>query len=73
MKHFANLGNLNMKHCAFCKYWYDPTNSVITPAKGRKGVWEYDGEEKRCCLKWNNSQRKAFNICKFFECKLGEQ
>lgn len=44
----------NIKNCAFCKNWYDPTNSAITPKAPSIGLWEIkDVNEKRMCLKKN--------------------
>ena len=30
------------KRCAFCKYWYDPSNSAIKPVNPKNHSWEYD-------------------------------
>ena len=70
MKTFAIIGKLNMRHCAFCKYWNDPANTAITPKKGHTGVWEYDTDERRPCLKWANSERRAYFTCRYFDCKM---
>ena len=44
----------NIKKCAFCKNWYDPTNSAIAPKAPSIGLWEIkDVNEKRMCLKKN--------------------
>ena len=40
----------NQKICAFCKYWYDPTNSAISPKNPYMGIWEYDREATSKCL-----------------------
>lgn len=55
--------------CAFCKYWYDPTNGVIRPRHLRTGVWEYDDAEKRDCLKCK-FKRSAWQRCDEFESKI---
>lgn len=48
---------LNIKHtkkCAFCKYWYDPTNSAIVPKSPAIGMWEIKDINQKCmCLKKN--------------------
>lgn len=48
---------VNIKHikkCAFCKYWYDPANSAITPKAPNIGLWEIkDINQKNLCLKKN--------------------
>lgn len=36
----ANIKTI--KKCAFCKYWYDPTNSAISPRSPKINLWEYD-------------------------------
>lgn len=46
--YLANEKNSSIRRCAFCKYWYDPTNSAIRP-KGGKDMWEYDGNVKNKC------------------------
>ncbi len=44
----------NNKKCAFCKYWYDPTNSAIAPKSPALGVWEIKDIKQKCmCLKKN--------------------
>ena len=35
--------------CAFCKLWYDPTNSAIKPKQGV--FWEYDTTQKERWMK----------------------
>jgi hypothetical protein len=48
---------VNIKHinkCAFCKYWYDPTNSAIVPKSPAIGLWQIkDVNQKSKCLKKN--------------------
>lgn len=48
---------VNIKHikkCAFCKHWYDPTNSAISPKAPVIGVWEIRDINQKCmCLKKN--------------------
>lgn len=47
--------NINsVKKCAFCKHWYDPTNSAIAPRAPRIGMWEIKDPNQKCtCLKKN--------------------
>ncbi|MBR3588216.1 MAG: hypothetical protein IKL16_01495 [Clostridia bacterium] len=61
----------NTKKCAFCKNWYDPTNSAITPKAPSIGLWEIkDVNEKRTCLK-KNIEMSATAFCSVdFELKL---
>lgn len=43
-----------VKKCAFCKNWYDPTNSAITPKSPAIGMWEIKDINQKCmCLKKN--------------------
>lgn len=35
------------KMCAFCRKWYDPTNSCIQPQSPNR--WLYDRSAKRMC------------------------
>ncbi len=64
-----NIRNSGMKKCAFCKFWYDPTNSAIRPKNPVTGIWEYDGNIQKKCL-INNGMRKATMWCSKYECKL---
>ena len=42
------------KKCAFCKHWYDPTNSAIAPKAPNIGLWEIKDTNQKCmCLKKN--------------------
>lgn len=59
----------NIKKCAFCKYWYDPANSAISPRSPQINLWEYDDKAKRKCMQRNyDVQASAF--CGKYECKL---
>ncbi len=48
---------VNVKHikkCAFCRNWYDPTNSAISPKSPSIGLWEIkDINQKNTCTKKN--------------------
>ena len=35
-----------VKRCAFCKHWYDPTSSAIVPKQPRINLWEIKEFEK---------------------------
>lgn len=69
-KQLARIGTSNMKRCAFCIHWYDPTNSVISPKSGFKDMWEYETGIKKPCLEYNNQERPSSNVCSKFKCKL---
>lgn len=61
--------NINtVKVCAFCKYWYDPTNNAINPKIGQ--LWEFDTEMDAKCMKNNLLKRRSFQTCSMFEKKI---
>lgn len=62
--------NGNIKVCAFCKYWYDPTNTAIFPKDTRIGAWEYDYEAKKLCIKTNRNCLGGAIACRDYECKI---
>ena len=41
------------KKCAFCKNWYDPSNSAIKPRNPRFNQWEFDDQRRKMCMKKN--------------------
>lgn len=44
----------HIKKCAFCKNWYDPANSAITPRAPKIGLWIIKDTNQKCiCLKKN--------------------
>ena len=58
-----------VKKCAFCKHWYDPTNSAISPRSPQINLWEYNDKVKMKCLQ-KNFNMKAGEVCTKYECKL---
>ncbi len=67
MKAIARENNITSKKCAFCKNWYDPTNSAI---KLRGTItWEYDSEMK-CMCRVEKRLKKGFQSCSKFESKI---
>ncbi len=58
------------KICAFCKYWYDPTNSVISPKEPRLGIWNYDANATNVCTKRGGQHRACIPGCPDYECKI---
>ena len=60
-----------IKKCAYCKHWYDPTNSAIAPKAPAIGLWEIKDVNQKCmCLKRNiNMAANAF-CSNNFESKL---
>ena len=67
------MNNFNAKSqqkaCAFCKYWYDPTNSAIAPKVPNAGLWLYDASAEHMCLK-RNTKKRGFASCSDFVSKL---
>jgi len=46
------------KRCAFCKYWYDPTNQYIRPQNPKNGIWKFEttaNKSRNGC--WNAVQQ----------------
>ena len=62
--------NVNIKYarkCAFCKFWYDPTNSNIQPVSPKIGIWQINDTNMRCmCLK-KNLQVPAHTSCQMYQ------
>lgn len=65
----AEVKKSAIKHCAFCKYWYDPANMHIRPKHPNVGLWEYDNSVEEVCTK-KGMKRKSFGFCKDYECKI---
>ena len=63
----ANLKT--QKFCAFCKHWYDPTNSNIRPTNPRLSLWEFDSTAKCMCMK-RNHEMKGGERCGYYDCKI---
>lgn len=57
------------KYCAFCKYWYDPTNQHIQPVSPAHNMWKYETTAKCMCLKKNYPMGAGFN-CANYQCKI---
>lgn len=57
------------KLCAFCKYWYDPTNQYIQPSNPSCYMWKYETSAKCMCMKKNIQMEAGFN-CSQYVCKL---
>ncbi len=64
----VDSSNASVKRCAFCKYWYDPTNSAIEPLSG-KNKWSLINGKKSKCFE-RNLQTFSQNTCNKFMCKL---
>ena len=59
----------SVKKCAFCKHWYDSTNSAIKPRNPKINQWEYNDKAKCMCLQ-KNYDMSADAFCGDFELKL---
>ena len=57
------------KKCAFCKHWYDPTNSYIRPKNTLVNQWEFECNAKCKCLK-RGVETKSVSFCPHYECKV---
>jgi hypothetical protein len=51
--------------CAFCKFWYDPTNAHIKPRNPMGGFWEYDAQAVSLCQIWSLKKRSNASCPKF--------
>lgn len=59
------------KRCAFCKYWYDPSNSAIKPVNPKNHSWEYDEIKSSQCMKNSfNVKRGSWQSCGDWVCKV---
>ena len=65
----VNTKNSSIKKCAFCKHWYDPSNSAINPRDPRAGYWEFDERAKKMCL-MRNTDMTAYQSCHKYEVKI---
>ncbi len=65
----VNIRSNSFKKCAFCKFWYDPTNSVIRPKSPSVGFWEFDERQKAQCMERNTETASAY-FCSKFACKV---
>lgn len=64
-----NINGNAKKRCAFCKHWYDPTNSAIRPLNPNVGLWEYERDKDNFCA-IAKAKRHAWVSCPKFEFKL---
>lgn len=61
----------NIKKCAYCKNWYDPTNSAIAPKSPAIGLWEIKDTNQKCmCLKKNIKMSASAFCSSDFESKI---
>ena len=69
-KQLVRVGGNAIRKCAFCKYYYDPTNSVINPKRGMKDMWEYETGIRKPCTARNNMDMPSHNTCPKYVCKI---
>ena len=60
----------NGKICAFCKNWYDPTNSAIVPKNPVGGFWLFDDRVWNICKHYGTNRNAGHGCTKFYECKV---
>ena len=63
----ADIKTRSAVKCAFCKNWYDPTNSAINPRSS--ALWEYDPRKRSRCLE-RNTETAANQSCGKFVMKM---
>lgn len=68
------MHTFNAKHCKYCcicKFWYDPTNSAITPVAPQINSWGVNGDmyQQKTCMK-TNLPKPAVGSCPKFESKI---
>lgn len=54
------------RHCAFCKYWWDPACTHITPKNEQ--IWMFDASARCLCIK-RNMDTSAQSTCGMFHYK----
>ena len=65
----VNVKTNRITKCAFCKHWYDPTNSAIVPKQPAAGFWEYDSMAKNKCM-IRGVEMAGMQSCGKFESKV---
>ena len=65
----VDIKHSRVTKCAFCRYWYDPTNSALIAKNPAAGFWEYDQQmRKRCSMM--NAETAGCQTCGKFEMKM---
>ena len=65
-----NFNIKTAKKCAFCKYWYDPTNSGIAPVTPNIGIWKIVDMNQKCMCLRKNLKMNASAFCSNYDLKL---
>ena len=53
----------NIRECAFCKNWYDPTNSAVAPKSPATDMWEIKDINQKCMYFKKNIPMSANAFC----------
>lgn len=61
----ADIKHHRITKCAFCRHWYDPTNSALIPKNPAAGFWEYDPRKKSKCSMMN-AETSGNQTCRKF-------
>lgn len=65
----VDINSSGGRKCAFCKHWYDPANSVISPLNSVGNMWNYKrGVKKDCFLR--KMKTISESSCFKFESKM---
>ena len=65
----VDIKHSHITKCAFCKYWYDPTNSALIAKNPAAGFWEYDPRKKSRCSMMN-AETAGGQTCGKFDMKM---
>lgn len=60
-----NVNSGTGEKCAFCKHWYDPSNTAISPKNPSIGLWYCDDKKVSKCLIKNMNKRACASCNKF--------
>ena len=61
----VKLDGNNVKRCAFCKFWYDPTNKYIQPHIPAQRLWKFEPYVRCKCLKTNLDVASQMSCARF--------
>ena len=65
----VNVKSESVKKCAFCRNWYDPTNSAIRLKSPAIRIWEFDLSVTKPCTT-RPGDRKAFTAVQILFAKF---
>ena len=67
-----SFNSQSAQYCCICKYWYDPTNSAITPIAASINMWGITCDmynDRKICTK-KNILKSAVDNCPYFNAKI---